>query len=285
MRRPIRVLLAAIVAAGALAACGSPFPDASLVQRLRILGVKAEPPEADPAATIELSALVADPAGGGRPIAGEFAACAVGIDIQAEDIPCPGAQGLTLPGDGLTAALSLPEVAAWLSEHGLPLDPAVVPTDTVTLVVGLRVTAGAETLQAVKRITVRLRGDAEPNQNPVLTGITADGQDFEAPLSLAPGAKSELFPLTAPGSRQSYVPAGQTAAVLEDNTFSWFVTAGELRDGRTEDGQDAQGNLLQGNEYTAPAEPGPVTLWLLLRDNRDGEDWLTRTIQVEGAPL
>jgi hypothetical protein len=85
---------------------------------------------------------------------------------------------------------------------------------------------------------------------------------------------------------ESYVefdPASRTVVDRREGIrVSWFVTAGELahdRTGRTE----AEANLRQtDNVWTAPREPGPVRLWLVVRDDRRGVGWSSYRIDVSG---
>jgi hypothetical protein len=263
--------------------CDRPFPPRTLVERLRILGIKADPPETDPAGTVQLSALVTDPKGEGREIQYHFAACAVNVDYLASDILCPGVDGLDLPSDGPNATLSLPTLIAWLLDRGVPLEAATgqTQTDTLPLLVGLSVQAQEETTRAVKRITVRLRGDAERNRNPTLLGLSLDGQQMTELSSPVPvGSRVKLRPLLAADSRQIYRRPDEDFDRVEDHLFSWFSTAGEFADPRTILDVDPQGRPLEEDEFTVPDGPGLIQLWLVVRDGRFGEDWLTQLIDV-----
>src|SRR4051812_11454289 len=55
--------------------CDKALPDRALVTSLRVLGVRAEPPEAAPGMTIHLDALIADPGGDGRSLKRAWAIC------------------------------------------------------------------------------------------------------------------------------------------------------------------------------------------------------------------
>lgn len=58
-------------------------------------------------------------------------------------------------------------------------------------------------------------------------------------------------------------PTGMIRDVEESAFFSWFATAGSLREGTTE-------VPIQTNEWTAPNEPGRYPLWLVVRDGHGG---------------
>jgi len=266
-----------------LAGCDSPFPPSTLVERLRVLALRAEPPEVEITGATELTALVADPQGNGRELSAAFAVCLVEIGTGAADIPCPGPGSYAIPGQGLQASLSLPALAAWLQENGFPIDPGggQLP-ESVPLVVGFEVRAGEESVRTVKRLTVRLAATAAPNLNPGLVGLESDGLELPGgtPLEVKTAAELPLHPLPAEDSRQTYRRQGEDTDRVEDLLFSWFSTAGEFSDDRTVYGLDSQGAALQDNNWTAPEEPGPATLWLVVRDGRYGEDWLAREILV-----
>ena len=58
-----------------LSACQDPPTDPTVVDTLRILAVRSEPPEAAPGDTVTFDALTADPNGDGRPITTVWAIC------------------------------------------------------------------------------------------------------------------------------------------------------------------------------------------------------------------
>jgi hypothetical protein len=281
MTRETLPALVALCALTALWGCDSPFPDETLVERLRLLAVQAEPPEVGLDGRVDFRALVADPGGQGRPLEATWAVCLMRLDYAASDIACPGPDAYPLPADGLTASLSVPALVAWALEQGLPFDPGAPPggelPETVGLFVGLEVVAGQDRVRGLKRFALRLAGQAAPNRNPRLAGLELDGEPFEeGPAGwprFAAGSEHHLRPLVRDGSLESYTPAGQTEPRLETLLFSWFSTAGEFRDQRTVLDpvlfQD-----LAANRLTAPDLPGPAELWLVVRDDRWGVDWL-----------
>ncbi len=274
------LLVATILAAG----CDEPFPPETLVDRLRILAVKVEPPEVDVYETVDLSALVADPNGGGRALAFIWAVCMFEFTDAASDIPCPGPDSYAIPGDGPEATLSMPGLIAWLAEQGFDLDlgEGQVPVDDIPMLIGLQVDADDESLRAVKRIKVRLQGDEPPNTNPVLAGLELEDETIgDDPRTLEVGAKYTLEPLVAEGSRDLFLPEGEEDERLEDHLFSWFATTGDFSDQRTILDVDSHGNPLQDNEWKLGDEYGDHTLWLVVRDGRYGVDWLEYTFRIE----
>ncbi len=277
--------LAALGAAAALlaaAACGEPFPPETLVERLRILGVRAEPPALGPADTAALDALVVDPEGGGRTLRYTWAVCLVEIEDTASDIPCPGPDAYPLPA-GPQSELSMPALLAWLAEQDLPFDPEqwqelpAEQLEDIPLLVGLRVDAGEESVRAIKRIHLRFDDDMPQHSNPRLTGLLRDGQPLaDPPRPLRLGDRIELRPQIDPDSLDTVAATEDEPAHREDALFSWFSSSGEFDDQRTIWDESQSGTRLEINRWKLPEEEtelGPQRLWLVVRDGRYGIDW------------
>jgi hypothetical protein len=62
---------------------------------------------------------------------------------------------------------------------------------------------------------------------------------------------------------------------------SWFTTAGVFDSDHT--GQPAEDYMLTTSDgaWTAPSTPGPVFLWVVLRDDRGGVDWKSFKVDVQ----
>jgi hypothetical protein len=101
---------------------------------------------------------------------------------------------------------------------------------------------------AAKRIAVYATSPASPNTNPTVSDLTIAGAQVS---------------VTVPAAAADATPDGPEALFL-----SWFVTAGDLDDFRTE----AVGSGLM-NSWTPPDTPGRV--FVIVRDGRGGEDWVT----------
>src|SRR5438105_2652666 len=89
----VGVLAMLLLCASALAGCAQPLPSRALVDDLRILGVRAEPPEAPPGTSVHFDALIADPRGSGRALKLAWALCT------------PGSGGVASCGDPTRVAL------------------------------------------------------------------------------------------------------------------------------------------------------------------------------------
>ena len=85
------------------------------------------------------------------------------------------------------------------------------------------------------------------------------------------------------GGAETYVRFDPGALALttarEAMRVAWFATAGHLATAST---GRAPNDVTSGsdNTWTAPAEPGPATLWLVVRDDRGGTVWRSFGIEV-----
>ena len=290
MRRLILIfsLFMALVMAG----CGGQFAHITLVERLRLLGIKAEPPEIDVFGEVQLSALVADPAGEGRPVECTWAVCLFELSHLATDLNCPGPGSFYLSGDCDSATLRMTELAAWLAEQGIPvddIDPQNPPTDMeeLPLIVGLEVRAGEEQTSGFKRIGVRLvEKEEEFNLNPQLLGITIGGTRWEPggdPVPVTAGQKILVVPEADESTRQNYRRVDDDEDRLEDFMFSWFTTSGEFLFRRTLLEIDSHGQRLDTNTWKLPPDVlvPEHKLWLVVRDGRYGTDWLEVPLLIQ----
>jgi hypothetical protein len=135
---------------------------------------------------------------------------------------------------------------------------------------------------SVKRIRVRGPDATDaPNTNPPLTGVAFDGTALPppggAPTAIA-AVEADLLPLF-PGDpdllRERYTRRDAAGAAIEEKiedwAFSWFATAGELEDLRT--------NAPDEPERFAP-EPGRALVYVVARDLRGGTSWTIGEVDV-----
>ena len=292
MRRPVFMLAAFLALVGV--GCGGQWADITLVERLRILGVRAEPPEIDIFGEVQLSALVGDPQGEGRELECTWAVCLFELGSVATDLACPGPDSFYLPGDCDSATLRMTELAAWLAEQGYPIgdiDPDNPPMDMeeLPLIVGLLVQAGEEQIKGFKRIGVRLADKEEEfNKNPLLLGVTIGGTPWapgDDPVEVAAGQEILVVPRADESTRQTYLREDDDQERLEDFVFSWFTTSGEFLFRRTLLDIDSHGQRLDVNHWKLP--PGVLvpqnTIWLVVRDGRYGTDWIEVPVSIQPA--
>ncbi|MBW1811008.1 MAG: hypothetical protein JRJ87_22655 [Deltaproteobacteria bacterium] len=269
-----RILLLVVLS---VAGCAGRFDSTTLVERLRVLGVRAEPPSVGLNDDVELSALVVDPAGAGRTLSATWKVCLV--DPREPDTACEASNSLPIEGNQLSVTLTMTELVAWLADMGI--NPGDFPLQELTVLIALKVSGGLESVKASKRLILLLNEEAPGNQNPFLDGFLLNGEDpGTEPIVLPTGSVYTLKPVMGPGSREWFLPPDEQEQKQEEHLFNWYSTGGSFSDGRTILDTDNAGNNLDINEWTLPEEPGIYTLWLVLRDGRYGIDWLAADFEV-----
>lgn len=255
-----RVLGSLLVVA---AACQPSFDNAHELDGLRVLAVRADPPEVGVGDVVSLEALVASPNGGP-------------VDVRLWQCPARGGMGQGCErfedsvdlGPGPTASFVVPD--AW----GDILD------GTGGLPVHLVVTATAEhdgeISRAIKRVVVSEQGVG--NQNPVLEALLVDEEEEEVrPLVLETGGSLLLRPVIGEGSVQTYERVrldGMRVADTETLFVSYYYGCGSAA------------NLVSGGpddlpaRWRAPSKPDQCTVYAILRDDRGGVDFRAREITV-----
>jgi hypothetical protein len=271
---------------------------------LRVLAVRAEPPELRPGETAVLDALVVDPSGaqvntfwvacdpdptklGGSACVqeGEFRQ-----DVESGGIPTE-AEGARVLGLGPSVPYGAPaETFAALGPEDLTRRRGLAAAVVLVAFTGAfaNVDEAIEKVRknetpnviVLKRIKV-VETDA-PNRNPEIAEVRAGGAPLAAgaTLGIAPRAKAVLLAEPAAAAAEAYTfigPEGETEERTERLTVSWFTTAGEM--GAVSDGSY---RVLAGEEmeWIAPEEPGPAKLWTVVRDGRGGVAWAERSAEV-----
>ena len=299
----------ALAGAGCKPDLGAPQ---SLVDGPRVLAVRAEPPEARPAdAPIGFDTLLVD--GDGR-----VDAPALGWAICNE--PHPPAESnvvssacLAIPDATTGESFTTPLPAEACTNFGpLTSKPGARPADPDTTggyyqpVRASWQDAGLIAF-ALPRILCPLgaiaptdvagayANDYRPNANPTLGAVVLDPDGAEAPLYeagdtvFAPArvGVGELVALEArwdAAAQETFMVYDLTTHLLADQTeslrLSWFATAGELEHERTGRAADETDTPFSRNSWRAPAVPGLVHLFVVLRDSRGGVDFATAQLEV-----
>jgi hypothetical protein len=287
MRRALAAL--ALVA---VAGCGNSFDPASFVDKLRLLAVKAEPPDVAFGQMTTLTATSANPGGSAPTI--NWDACllppppATGESVNQDCITLPeGDPMLVSFGQGDTVTATMPMLD--LSMVGLPDQ-----TNGFYLPVRLKLDADGKELVAFYQLRIFLGAltPNPPNKNPMLTGIftvpSADaGADQEmalddaSPLVVHDGEELALRAHVADGSDESYVVfdgdprTTPPRTVTETIRISWYTTAGEFSEDAT--GIAKPDTTLKLDKHQ-PAAGSTIDLWVVARDERGGSDVVHRTL-------
>jgi hypothetical protein len=301
-----------------LAGCSNDFAPYSQLDRLRVLGIQAEPATPLPGETTVLSALVFAPAG--EAVAYRWTWCPASAPAgsgyacpldeaqagQAFAATLDLAVGTALPslelGSAATASFSNPfslSALAGLCAAGLDSPIYAQSFDCeggfpVTIVLDVSTTAAALRAGFVLRLPV---GDApELNHNPAPAGLQFAGAGAADPPSvirIVPSQTIDLH-LDIPGAAvetRSIPPSeGAPGQRPERLVASWFADSGEIDVARTSFiGGETSLEPIAHNRWTAPSAAawpasGVVEFAVVLRDDRSGVGWLVRQVSLEPGP-
>jgi hypothetical protein len=314
-------LFVALALAALGAGCGREFTAFNELDKLRVLGVRAEPPALGPGGSAVLEALVFEP--DGDPIAWRWSWCPLaaggqtGFECvldeerlrQMADAMLPGA-GALIPsfdlGDGPEAEFRYPlapDLLRALCEAATSQElPAFVPLPDcsrgIDVSVRLEVSAGGETVVAVKDLPLYWDAADADNENPpvawmtaALGGAAAGEIQEDGGTALEPGAAYDLVVGVELAAAQLFTPpavGGESAPEprRERLFMTWFVTGGELDFKRTTfiDGEVGL-DVLERNRWRPPREEetpdGAASIFVVLQDERGGVGWLGRTVLLE----
>ena len=305
-----RLLFIAVVLAGCKPDLGSPT---SLVTGLRILGVKTEPPEVSPGMEVKTDLLAVDPSG--RMAAQAMWSLCLAHkppaenNVVANDCGQQNKQLEPLMESGPRVIVPIPMNACALNGPDAPPtkmgEPPVRARDadvTGGYYQPIEVKVGAVRAFVLERISCNLPNVSvdvvkefqmryKPNNNPAFARLLVGGLERPAvvegqspvTVNVRAGQAVAFEAFWSPESRETFAVYDVTRQAVVDRpeelTVSWFATGGEFdrdRTGTTE--ADTVASIT--NAWVAPLTPGPVRLWIVLRDNRGGLDFREYLITV-----
>jgi hypothetical protein len=308
---------ALLIAALALSACVGPTDDPSQVHDMRVLAAQTDPPELmAPSCTdataqfaflrpVALRWLIADPKGEGRDITYSLTACA-----NINDRKCENENDFIELESGTTKAGTLEQTIRLVGEvetgpEGPKFKPLLLPDDVpllqetilqdtykglggIRVPLVLKLSAGEEVIYAQKLMVFSCRffADQKPNVNPVLPGMTLDGQEWEESKvrTLAGNAPFVLLPLDFSDREEPYVVPSfslEPIALQEAWKVSWHATVGKFSTSET-GGVDFSGEGEKHRNEWAPrledfaGGEQDVTFTFVARDGRGGISWIQR---------
>lgn len=308
-----RSLLLGLAGCILMAGCGPQFDPGSLVDKTRVLGARIEVDGAPdraaptPGETANVSWLVTSP-GATPPLAWAFAACLRGAAAGKSTLTCADEPLARFEGSS-----SPPQIS-------IPVPSAATLGGAASVVLYGQICAGADSVPTFDpqgglsgctggrgttvSLDVALQLGADVNHNPTADrAFTFDGAAWPAraggddPCARGPrvaaGSKDHVIGNTTDGGdRERYTaivlgdPAVATPA-RERLQISQFTTAGKLKSQfafveATDDSAattvDVSWEAPQPAEV--PANGAPVTFTFVIRDERGGADWTTRTACV-----
>jgi hypothetical protein len=132
--------------------------------------------------------------------------------------------------------------------------------------------------EASKTFTLRASWPACPAEASCGDGICSPGeavQDCPDDCTTPKGCGgSEPFAYLDPQSHQ-------VVGRHESLRVSWFATGGSFDSDHTGRLESEFAQTSSDNTWTAPKDPGPVFMWVVLRDDRGGVDWQSFRVDVQ----
>jgi hypothetical protein len=286
------------------AGCTGDLDPPSLVNKLRVLAVRAQVPnlapntqsfsDAYPGDLVMLDVLVAG-------IGGDLDGGVTSDQIDYLWLACTPPPGSTSVRDCAGSAAGMAtSVPACQNQPGAAVcllgtnASATYPTATdavpmpssiyVSVIVATRSSGGAtgclsrlaqdqapgeSCVVALKTLTIQ-PPDAQRNENPAVSTFIVNGSaDIHSTPTLVIGKQLALSPSPMPSVSSEEKPGGQGEVL----TYSWFATQKDFDHFHSGFSPQPPGENPD-NTYTNQSEiPGRVHFWLVLRDDRGGVDW------------
>lgn len=308
-----------LCAACVMMACDSGFPEETLVENLRVLGIRSTPADLHPGESAVMQSLILDPRLGSKKPSILWVGCQPD-PYNLNRSPCSDPAvlsdpaSLAAPDGGLPEGvkiIGLNDQASYPTDvnlfSNLPAGDARRVTGTAGLVLAVAVAeevsilATQEQLRAVfarvqskeldsliALFRIRISEDPQRNSNPVFRALTIDGEMLPAGATLAvkPDQKLTLDIEVADEVFEPYTastPAGGVAQKTERILAAWYSSTGRYSEKST---------TLREGVHTVLTAPGvlnksnPVpsrrtgTIYVTLRDTRGGQTWQTFPLYV-----
>jgi hypothetical protein len=273
-----------------VAGCGQQFVPEQRVEGVRLLAVRADPPEVGPGEVTHLTSLTFDAMG--RAVDISWKLCTL-PPSAAESTPVNSAcitdqtdagDYLVDLGTGDAIDFTVPQVD--VRTLGIP-----DPSGGLYLPIRVRVTAGGDTTTGVYGLRYAY-APIPRNHNPAITDVlevtARAGQDggIEQAMPLAPmrvvhfDDQVDLRTELAMGSAEEYLRVSgsppKITMATETLTQAWFSTHGNIVGGRLP--ADAPYSRFTTSDIVPLADGTPIDVWVVLHDGRGGIDWAHREL-------
>lgn len=294
-----------------LLGCSEPdFPAYNELDSMRVLAVRAEPPDLVPGSVSRLDAVIFD---AGEPVRLSWSMCpwpsepndgfrcvvdqslweqawtSAGLeDPPSLELGSADTADLRVPEDVTTVRTLCKELLARLGAS------ATLPPDCDTRwnwTVRLTVVGGEDTIESVKDVPILLAADPERNTNPVPGDLTIErGGDVMAAegVQLPVDTDVELRLSIEADQAELYTPSpafAQSAADVEPRreslSFTWFVEGGETERVRSVFNEGVESlKSASHNEWRTPKAQAGSALFVLVRDNRGGVGFVRSDVML-----
>ena len=274
------------LAAVALTACDDESLDpAWLVKSFRVLAVVTEPPDALPGETVRIHLVYADRPGASRPVSAFWQVCEGPLVQSTAGQACAAGTPLVGLDPEFTVPVAATSASSWVAV-GYACAGGTIAIDPGTHNVQCN---GGEGMAFYRTIW---RRQPPGNHNPAVAHVLLDGVE----LGIAtPGSvrvcttardacpSHTLVVAFAPDARELVSIAQPDGTLLQrpESLISEFIVDGGELDGAFRSDGDADSSARHTNTFKAPATPGDVHLWVLVRDGRGGISATTRALRVE----
>ena len=291
----------ALAMAASLLACRPDLgPSDSLVSSVRVLAVRATPPEAKPGTHATYEALVVGPEDdGAAPLLWRW--CRAPKPLAENNVVSPScleASSLSPAGFGMPLDAVSPVDACSLfgpdtppggfrprdaDETGGYYAPLRLDVDGVAPAFYLaRIVCNLA--EAPTDVASQLAHDYVPNANPHLASIVARVDGNEVTLdAVRVNAAVVLEASWSAEDAETFVYFDRESQVLstqrESMRVAWHATSGRFETESTGRAADDRATTTD-DVWTAPTAPGEVRIWVVLRDSRGGVDFASRAVQV-----
>lgn len=303
-----------------LASCSSDIAvDLAVIDGPRVLAIAATPAEGAPDAEIRLRALWVDEHGVRpqsdltwalclvrRPLA-ELApiadACIDDLDDTRMDVGNGASVIATIPDDACRLFGPDPPPAQPGMSQARPVDPdrtggyyQPVIVEAREEIAGFGVRLDCGTAGATQKQAAELRMRHRDNVSPRISDLAIAGDastesaadrivtvNVGAELELTAGWRACAIGESCDGAEHypRFDPiALEIVESREALSLAWYATAGTFADNRTGRSDDDV-TRRSTNVWTAPDDPGRVTLWIVIRDDRGGTSWRTLFVDVQ----
>jgi len=294
-----------------LLGCAEPdFPAYNELDSMRVLAVRAEPPDLLPGSTSVLDAVIFD---AGEPVSLSWSLCPWPSDPN-HGFRCLVDQSLweqAWTSSGLKDPPALRLGSADTAELRVPDDVTAVrklckevlsrvgasaslPPDCDTRwnwTVRLTVSGREDTIEAVKDVPILLGADPERNANPVLGSLTIEREGEAMPAELPPlpvDTDVDLRLSIQAEQAELYTPPPaftESAADLEPRreslSFTWFVEGGETERIRSVFNAGVESlRSASHNVWRTPKAQARSALIVVVRDNRGGVGFVRSDVSL-----
>jgi hypothetical protein len=299
-----------------VSACTRGFDPFNKVDKLRVLAVRAEPPALAPGESAELAALVYEP--DGDELEYRWSWCPLpttslnGYECPLDEEQFAALVEQLIPGAGALVPsfeLSLEPEAAFhyvidpdlLQQVCEATQSADVPglellpdcERSLAITISLEVSAGGESVTAIKELPIFFDGQDADNENPSIGEVTAahgggpeSVLDEDEPSSLIADRRYDVTAEVSLSNSQTFQPEPtdddpDPVPERESLFMTWFVTGGSTDSKRTTfiDGEVGL-DVLENNSWQTPDAAAAGTLFLVLQDERGGVGWTWRDVEL-----